>query len=206
MPALFQDLRPPLSIRDLPVVPEPAPSPRPRVGRSRIIIGHQQFEFDWRAPHAKPLYLVPEVASALACSINQVYNLVDSGVLHAVSISDAESRLHRIRITRLSVLHRTSRKPAPTLAQYTRQGPDHWCIPTAKQVLRPDELTTYWRVCVNQVRALLPEISRFTISADETGQRQHWRVRRDAAQAFIDQRLIARNFTPSNPIPATSPL
>ncbi len=166
-----------------------------------------QFELFDVAPHAKPLLFVTEAAQALDCSPDQVLALVDCGALHAVAISDAPlaNRLH-VRLTRLSVQRRRQGQAAPALPDYgitalrpsssvcRHVSPDHWCLATRKEVLRVDELATLWRICANQVRALLPQINCYSIS-DQAGPRQHWRVPTVNAQAFIDRRLVERNFT-----------
>ena len=172
-----------------------------------------EFDLFDVAPHAKPLLTVGEAALTLDCSTDQVLALVDSGCLHAVSISDANrvergKRREHIRLTRLSVQKRRLGQPAPALAAYgtlAKLPPkdavipashitNHWSLATRKPVLQVDEIAVCWRVCLNQVRALLPEMLSFSIS-DQSGPRQHWRVPTVSAQAFIDARLVARNFT-----------
>ncbi len=162
----------------------------------------EQFELFDVAPHAKPLLTAAEAARSLDCSTDQVVALVDCGRLHAVSISDRDSAQHgagrprreHVRITRLSVAQLRANQPTPGAADYA--GSPHWCLPTSKQVIRVDELATAWRISTNQVRALLPEMLRFSIS-DNSGTRQHWRIPTASARQFIDARLAARNFSPA---------
>lgn len=210
MPTLVDiPVRLPTGIGETPICSNGCHAPGPQVGFTRLLGGGEADQFDLFdvVPHGKPLLFVTEAAAVVGCSSDQVLALIEAGKLHGVSISTGSGRREHLRVTRLSVRRHRLHEATPGLADYgitqisydwkfnasPQHRQSHWCVSTRKQVLRGDELATLWRVCTKQVWALIPEMSRWSISDGDSLQR--FRVATGVAQAFIDQRLIDRNFT-----------
>lgn len=204
MPSLTQDISgSPFAVRDslAGVRAFPVGGGRVNSGGDQQMRHHaEQYELFDIAPHAKSLLLLPEAARGIGSSVDQVLALIDSGILHAISISDQQAERQHLRVTRLSVRAHRTRQAIPDLVDYgiqlTGPGPAHlhWCLPTRKEILRLGEVAVILRVCQNQARDLIPENLRWSVS-DQDGPRQHWRIATVTFQSFVDDLLVERNFS-----------